>query len=98
MPNLKLYAKVKLDSENSCFVYESRAARSFRISISPDRGVRLIIPRLLFNKDKTMLKILREKLPWIKKQIERQKTAQKNNLALKKNLTPQFKKEAKKKK
>jgi len=94
MKHLKLYAKVLLDKENVCLVYESRRARNSRLSISSGQGLRLIIPRFLPEKNRLIIDILRQKLPWIKKQIERQKIAEKNSYFLNQKLTPQFRKMA----
>jgi len=93
----KIYAKVKLNKNVSCNVYESYLARYPRISISVNQGVRLIVPHRLPNKDKFILKILREKLSWIEKQLTHQKNAQKNSSFLNQKLTPHFQKIAREK-
>lgn len=72
MKKLFLLKKIRPDflgPDDYCLVYQSQRARNCRISFCPEKGLRLILPYFIKNKEEVIGDLLKENQVWIKKRF-----------------------------
>lgn len=83
---LKKIPQPDLGKRAFCSVFLSCRARTIRLSISLDHGLRLIIPHRLRNNDQIITEVLEKRNGWIKKHWQKMDLRQKHRLKMPKEL------------